>query len=244
MHSKLNSPDSDFLKTKELLNLLGLASCWIAVIADVIYFAISNKSLGFIIGAMWTPCRYFFFDMSPSKLQRRPASLDRSLLLTIFVNYLSISFPMPHGDFLADIAGFLLACARAAVNGYALLIFDTFSWLYSVKNDVSGIPLNDGVDLDAKEEDEEDEEDEEAEESEENDEDKIAIGNVVVSQAQANQPVEESYAKQIKRRLNEWNFPLRRYKAKPNYYFENNEVGAAEIIKSGWQDKEKSSKNK
>lgn len=238
MHPKLNSPDSGFLRIKDLMNLLGLISCWIAVIADIIYFAISNNVLGFIIGSMWTPCRYFFFDMSPSKLQRRPASLDRSIPLTIFVNYLSIAFPIPNGDFLADIAGFLLACVRAAINGYALLIFDTFSWLYTVKNDVNGIPLNDGIDVDAEDEDEEDED------NGENEEEIIVIGNTVVSQAEVNPHVEESYAKQIMRRLDEWNFPLRRYKAKPNYYFENNEIGAAGLIKSGLQDKETDIKSK
>lgn len=239
MASRLNSPDTGVFKVKEILNFLGLASCWAAVIADIIYFALSSNFLGFVVGAMYTPLRYFLFDMSPNKLQKRPASLDRSIPLTIFVHYLTVVFPMPHGNFLATLAGFFLACGRAAVNGYGLLFFDTFSWFYSVKNDANGIPLDDVITADEDEEDSEEEDEEASEQNSQVVEDgEIKLTGNSVSQ---NQPsVADWQARQIMHQLTQWDFPLRRYKAKPNYYFDNNEVNATTLISTDQKEEKKS----
>lgn len=219
MTERINQPDNAFTGIKNLMNFIGLASCWISVAIDIVYFAVTANLLYFLLIAMWTPARYFFFDMAPSKLQKRPASLDRTIPLTIFVNYLSKSFPIPNGNILATICGFLLACARAMVNGYALLFFDTFSFLYSVKNDSKGLPLNDSLNVEEFSIPQETA----LESDQDGDQDRL-------EEAKLNWQEERVITE-----LDRWAFPIRRYRIKPNYYFENNEVDAQFLVREDEQ---------
>lgn len=212
MTKRINQPNSGFIGLKNLLNFIALVSCWISVVTAIIYYALTANLLYFIIIAMWAPARYFFFDMSPSKLQKRPASLDRTIPLTIFVNYLSIKFPIPNGNLLASLCGFVLACGRAMINGYALLFFDTFSFLYEVKNDSTGIPLIDSRIPKLLDE---------------------SVSNTESSEDQEEDDDEEKWvwdSKEVSSQMDQWDFPLRRYRIKPNYYFENSEVNSEFLI--------------
>ena len=131
---RLYSDDSKLTVVFRWLNRIAALSCWVALILDIVFIMkTGNFGLGIVFG-MYTPIRYFLFDIAPEKNQRRPPSLDRSIPLTIFVRYLRIVFPIPQGNMLATIAGFILACGRAAINGYALLFFDTFTFFFEVRD--------------------------------------------------------------------------------------------------------------
>lgn len=209
----LYQEDSGFSVVVTWLNRAALLSCWISVVVDVYYFTkYANFGIALLIG-MYTPTRYFLFDIAPSKLERRPPSLDRAIPLTIFVRYLRIRFPIPQGNILATICGFFLACGRAMVNGYSLLFFDTFTFLFSIRNTKEGIPLdqNIGVLHDNK--------------ALKDIEDQIESTNSEVKEDRLKKLQYEWKQTAITNSLNVWDFPLRRYLEKPTYYFKNKEIG-------------------
>lgn len=213
----LYQEDSKFDNLLEWLNRIALLSCWLAVIGDIIFLAITGQTGLALIFAMYTPFRYFFFDIAPSKLQRRPPSFDRTIALTIFVQYLGKRYPIPQGGILATITGFFLACGRAMVNGYALMFFDSFTFLYQVKNDKNGVPLDNNI--------------------------AVLHNNEALSKLEKdiNDSESETEKERLKKlqyewqqtavtnSLDVWDFPVRRYLKKPTYYFKNNEVGSLAI---------------
>lgn len=202
------------------INKAVLVVCWIAVICDISYYVITSNLLMALIFSMFTPLRYFLFDIAPSKLQKRPAELDRSIPLNIFVTYLARKFPIPQGSIIATITGFFIACARMWINGYALLIFDTFTFFFKTVNDRNGIPLHKGNRA---------LQDNEALLSLE----KSIRKNNSDSEEESLQKAKAEWQKSASRvDLNEWDFPLRRYLSWPSYYFENNEIGVSMIDKS------------
>lgn len=210
---RLYSDDSKLTVVFRWLNRIAALSCWVALILDIVFIMkTGNFGLGIVFG-MYTPIRYFLFDIAPEKNQRRPPSLDRSIPLTIFVRYLRIVFPIPQGNMLATIAGFILACGRAAINGYALLFFDTFTFFFEVRDKRENLSdstedtvlhSNKAFKKIEKEINESDE------------------GN---REERLEKIKEEWYQSRITNSLNIWDFPIRRYLNKPTYYFENKEVG-------------------
>lgn len=139
---RLNSKEESVWSVSHLFNVIALIICWLAVIWGVVRFMITNQLLPSLLFLEIVPFRYFFFDLSPDRLSRRPPELDRSIPLTIFIHYWMIRFPIPQGGFLADIAGFFLANCRAVINGYGLLMFDTFAFMFRIRNDSNGLPLD------------------------------------------------------------------------------------------------------
>lgn len=208
------------------INKAVLVVCWVALICDISYYAITSNLLMALIYSMFTPLRYFLFDIAPAKLQKRPAELDRSIPLNIFVTYLAKKFPIPQGNTLATIIGFFIASARMWINGYALLIFDTFTFFFKTINDKNGIPLHIGNRVLQVNED---------------------LLNLEKSIRKNNSESEEESLKKVKSEwqkgasrvdFNEWDFPLRRYLNWPSFYFENNEIGVSMIDRSYEEEQE------
>lgn len=192
------------------VNRITTMSCWLAVVLDISYFARSNNLGLTILFSLYTPLRYFLFDITREKMQKRPSSLDRIIPLTIFVRYLKLKFPIPQGNFLASLVGLFLACCRAMVNGYALLLFDTFTFFYQIKNDSFGNSLDCKDTI--KEGFEFVENDRKIDLS---DMDEKTIAHLKISWEQT-----RNYDY-----LNIWDFPIQRYLNHPTFYFKNNEVG-------------------
>lgn len=208
------------------INKAVLVVCWIAVICDISYYAITSNLLMALIYSMFTPLRYFLFDIAPSKLQKRPAELDRSVPLNIFVTYLAKKFPIPQGNTIATIIGLFIASARMWINGYALLIFDTFTFFFKTVNDKNGIPLHNGNRV-----------------LQDNEDllnlEKLIMKNNSESEEESLQKAKSEWQKSASRiDLDEWDFPLRRYLSWPSYYFENNEIGVSMINKSYEEEEE------
>ena len=105
------------------------------------------------------------------------------------------------------------------VNGYALLFFDTFSFLYSVKNDSKCLPLNDSLNVEEFSIPQETA----LESDQDGDQDRL-------EEAKLNWQEERVITE-----LDRWAFPIRRYRIKPNYYFENNEVDAQFLVREDEQ---------
>ncbi|MDE7056131.1 hypothetical protein [uncultured Lactobacillus sp.] len=124
-----------------VFNRGAIVFCWISILLDIFFVILTNKIVLGVAFSFITPARYFLFDIENSKLLKRPPSLDRSIPLDIFISYWNKSFPIPQGDFFADVVGIVLAACRAFINGYALLYFDTFTFFFKVKNDQFGNPL-------------------------------------------------------------------------------------------------------
>lgn len=240
---RLYSDDSKLTVVFRWLNRIAALSCWIALILNIVFIMkTGNFGLGIVFG-MYTPIRYFLFDIAPEKIQRRPPSLDRSIPLTIFVRYLRIVFPIPQGNVLATIVGFILASARAAINGYALLFFDTFTFFFEIRDNKGkgGFSSNDGSEEDTilhsnKAFDRLEKEINESDEGSNREE-------------RLEKLKEEWYKSRIANNLNIWDFPIRRYLNKPTYYFENKEVGnnaidAKYILEDNFSEKTKKNKKK
>lgn len=229
---RLYREDSNFSVVVTWINRIILLSCWGSVfIAIYTFVKTANLGLTALIG-MYTPVRYFLFDVAPSKLERRPPSLDRVIPLTIFVRYLRIKFPIPQGNILATISGFFLACGRTMINGYALLFFDTFTFLFSIRNNKKGIPLdkNIGVLHDNK-----------------------ALIELEEQIEETNSESKEERLKKLQyewkqtaitNSLSVWDFPLRRYLEKPTYYFKNKEIGNSVIDNKYILEDDEDTKNK
>lgn len=210
---RLNHEDAQTSVIMRWLNRGVLTFCWFAVASDITFYAVTANAGWALIFSMLTPIRYFFFDVSPEKIQRRPPSLDRLIPLTIFVRYLRKKFPIPQGNILASIAGFFLASGRAFINGYALLFFDTFTFAFQIQNTKKGVPLAKDI--------------------------TVLYDNDKLQQIEeeANNTNSEEKAERLKKiknaweqsritnELTIWDFPLRRYLFKPTYYFKNKEVG-------------------
>lgn len=219
---RLNEKDTSFDHTLKIINRVALVSCWVAVLLDAIYFMATDNVLKALLYAQYTPIRYFFFDIAPEKEQKRPPSLDRTIPLTIFVRYLSRRFPIPQGSLMADLWGFFLAVGRAMINGYALLLFDTFSFAYSIRNDKHGVPLeqnivtlHDNQELEAiKNEAEMDDDPEKT--------------------AEAKRTYEAWKQTQLTNELDQWDFPIRRYMYAGDDYMSLKEVGA-EVLDDKYQ---------
>lgn len=213
---RLNSEDEGITATR-LFNNICLFICWISTIVAIVSFAVTTNLWRTIVLLYVTPFRYFFFDLAPDRLSRRPSELDRTIPLTIFIHYWTISFPIPQGGFLADVAGFFLASVRAFINGYGLLLFDTFAFMFRVKNDTHGIPLDTDITIahnDKKLE-------------------QIAkAAEVSTSEEQARRYKSLSKAwkqTQISSELNKFNIPIRRYLDPEISYFLNKEVNVLPI---------------
>lgn len=210
---RLNEKDSDSFSGSRLFNVTALIICWIATIGGIIYFAVTSKLLPAIAILGIVPFRYFFFDLAPDRLTRRPPDLDRSIPLEILLHYLSISFPIPQGKFLADVAGFFLAIARAFINGFGLLYFDTFAFAFRIRNDTNGVPLDEDIGI-------------------LHDNEKLQRLADEASQTDSETKSRE-YTRlkedweqtAIANELNQWDFPIRRYLKPTNPYFEIREVG-------------------
>lgn len=215
MRKQYNKSDIELLALSNFFNLFALIVCWVAVVLAVIYFAATAKiGLTFVL-LLVIPFRYFFFDISPSKLSKRPPSLDRIVPVTIYVSHLSQAFPIPNGNFIASCWGFLLAVGRAFINGFGLLYFDTFTFLYKVRNDVNGIPLN--QDIKAL-----------------HSSDRLEAIKAQIDEGKIKDPDQLNYAKelaksieqvQVTTELTEWDFEIKRYVSTPNMYFKNAEIG-------------------
>lgn len=229
---RLNHEDAKTSVIMRWLNRIVLMTCWLAVILDMLFFAATGNTGLTLIFAMFTPIRYFFFDVAPEKIQRRPPSLDRLIPLTIFVRYLRKQFPIPQGNILADIAGFFLASGRAFINGYALLFFDTFTFAFQIKNNKKGIPVDQDITVLY---------DNEKLEKLGQEADKTTSEE----RAENLRKIQNSWKQsQISNELNVWNFPLRRYLSKPTYYFVNKEVGNVAIDDKYILEDEKEDKDK
>lgn len=211
---RINVKDTSLERLARKLNLIALISCWVAIILDMIYFMVTDNTLKAILFGMYTPIRYFFFDITPEKEKRRPPSLDRTIPLTLFVRYLSRKFPIVWGSLMADLWGFFLAVGRATINGYALLWFDTFSFAYRIRRDKNGIPLTDDITI-------------------LHDNDRLEALKHKIDHANSDEDslrYEKLYDEIQKVRqtdeLDQWNFPLRRYIQTSDEFIELKEVGA------------------
>lgn len=211
--NRLTSDDGVYGLLK-ILNKLALVACWIAIVLDITYCISTNNIFKSLIFAFFTPIRYFLFDIDASKIIKRPPSLDRNIPLYIFLRYWNSSFPIPQGNILSDIAGFFLASCRIFINGYGLLYFDTFTFLYKVKNDENGIPLDQDIRILH---------------------DNAKIQNIEAEATTAQSGIEAEHLNKIAEEwkkvaisndLDIWNFPLKRYMGKSKFiYFQNNEIG-------------------
>lgn len=210
---RLNEKDSDSFSGSRLFNIIALIICWMATLSGILYFVVTSKPLPAIAILGIVPFRYFFFDLSPDRLTRRPPDLDRAIPLEILLHYLAIRFPIPQGKFLADVAGIFLAVGRAFINGFGLLYFDTFAFAFRIRNDTNGTPLDEDITI-----------------LHDNEKLKKLVD-------EANRTNSETKAQEYKRlkkdweqtaitnELNQWNFPLRRYLNPTNPYFEIREIG-------------------
>lgn len=209
---KIYQKDETLVRLADWLNKMALLSCWAALFLDIAYFAVTGHALRTILFALYTPLRYFFFDISPKKELRRPPSLDRAIPLAIFINYLNKRFPIPQGGIIATLYGLALAAGRASINGYALLWFDTFYFLYEVRKDAIGQIGSNELSL------------------KKNDQ----LENLRYQLLRANDEDEEEAIKkslnnwkqtQLASQLDVWNFPIRRYLNATNDYVKLKEVG-------------------
>lgn len=213
---RLNSEDEG-LSASRLFNTICLFVCWIATVGAILNFAITGGLWVTLALLYVTPFRYFFFDLSPDRLSKRPPELDRSIPLTIFMHYWNIAFPIPQGGFLADVAGFFLASVRAFVNGYGLLIFDTFAFMFRVRNDTHGIPLDEDITV-----------------AHNNDKlDQIAKAAKVSTDeetARRYQSLSKAWKEtQVSSELSKFDIPIRRYLNPQNPYFINKEINVLPI---------------
>ena len=211
---RINVKDTYLERLARKLNLIALISCWVAISLDIVYFMVTDNTLKAILFGMYTPIRYFFFDITPEKERRRPPSLDRTIPLTLFVRYLSRKFPILWGSLMADLWGFFLAVGRATVNGYALLWFDTFSFAYQIRRDKNGVPLTDDITI-------------------LHDNDRLEALKHKIEHAYSDedsQRFENMYneIQQVRQtdELDQWNFPIRRYIQTSDEFIELKEVGA------------------
>lgn len=211
---RINVKDTYLERLARKLNLIALISCWVAISLDIVYFMVTDNTLKAILFGMYTPIRYFFFDITPEKERRRPPSLDRTIPLTLFVRYLSRKFPILWGSLMADLWGFFLAVGRATVNGYALLWFDTFSFAYQIRRDKNGVPLTDDITI-------------------LHDNERLEALKYKIEHAYSDedsQQFENMYneIQQVRQTddLDQWNFPIRRYIQTSDEFIELKEVGA------------------
>lgn len=211
---RINVKDTYLERLARKLNLIALISCWVAISLDIVYFMVTDNTLKAILFGMYTPIRYFFFDITPEKERRRPPSLDRTIPLTLFVRYLSRKFPILWGSLMADLWGFFLAVGRATVNGYALLWFDTFSFAYQIRRDKNGVPLTDDITI-------------------LHDNERLEALKYKIEHAYSDedsQQFENMYneIQQVRQtdELDQWNFPIRRYIQTSDEFIELKEVGA------------------
>ena len=204
--------DSSLDHLVKLVNQIAVLACWASVAFAIFYIIVSNNLVIGILLAFITPVRYFLFDVENSKITKRPPSLDRTIPLTIFVNYWNKSFPVPQGNIMADIAGFFLASIRAFINGYGLLYFDTFTFFFKDHNDV--LLEDDEVFLHSNSKLEELRKEIDAATGE-RDKQRLeaALSNWRKSKYSSD--------------LDAWNFPIRRYMTEPtDSYFKAQEMGA------------------
>lgn len=211
---RINVKDTYLERLARKLNLIALISCWVAISLDIVYFMVTDNTLKAILFGMYTPIRYFFFDITPEKERKRPPSLDRTIPLTLFVRYLSRKFPILWGSLMADLWGFFLAVGRATVNGYALLWFDTFSFAYQIRRDKNGVPLTDDITI-------------------LHDNERLEALKYKIEHAYSDedsQQFENMYneIQQVRQtdELDQWNFPIRRYIQTSDEFIELKEVGA------------------
>lgn len=211
---RINVKDTYLERLARKLNLIALISCWVAISLDIVYFMVTDNTLKAILFGMYTPIRYFFFDITPEKERKRPPSLDRTIPLTLFVRYLSRKFPILWGSLMADLWGFFLAVGRATVNGYALLWFDTFSFAYQIRRDKNGVPLTDDITI-------------------LHDNERLEALKYKIEHAYSDedsQRFENMYneIQQVRQtdELDQWNFPIRRYIQTSDEFIELKEVGA------------------
>lgn len=211
---RLNERDDSLLRFAKLLNRIALISCWGAVFGDFAYLMVTENLTYFLLMSLYTPIRYFLFDIAPQKDQKRPTSLDRSIPLAIFVRYLSVKFPIAQGNLMADLWGFLLALCRAYINGYALLWFDTFTFAYAVRDDAKRVPLKKDIRL-LHEEERLEQADQKADALED------------ARKAQEIHDLTKAWREtQQAQELSQWSFPLRRYLKPGDDFYALREVGA------------------
>lgn len=205
--TRLDLPDYKAHRFIYLFNMFILFVCWALVFVAIIEYMLTSNAKVPIKLLMFIPFRYFFFDLAPDRLQRRPPSLDREIPVSIFINYLRRKFPIPNGNFIASLWGFLLAVLRAIINGYCLLYFDTFFFFFTVRNTPTGIPL---------------EFDESMEKSHKN-LDKFGIETKDIEKY-----VNSINLYRVNDELTRWDFPIRRYRNLPNFIFETKEISSEE----------------
>lgn len=214
MKNEFNKSDTELLALSSFFNTFALIMCWIAILLALIYYAATQKlGLTFVL-LLVVPFRYFFFDINPDKLSKRPPSLDRIIPVTIYVSHLSQAFPIPNGNILATGWGFLLAVGRAFINGFGLLYFDSFTFFYKVRNDNNGIPLN--QDIKAL-----------------HSSDRLKGIEKQIKENMIKDPDKLRYAKdltesvkqmEVANKLTEWDFEIKRYVNTPSMYFKNAEI--------------------
>lgn len=207
--------DPELLRiTKKIFHIL-LIVCWSSLALGVLYFGFTGKLVTTFLLLSITPVRYILYDVSSDKLTKRPPAFDRSIPLNIFIRFYNRVFPVPNGDFFATVFGLLLALGRAFIDGYGLLIFETFSSFYKVKNDEMGVPLDSNIVIlhDSK-----------------------RLERLKQRIRDSQDPIEAQKIKKIyegwedvnvTNDLTQWDFPLRRYLYKPSYYFKNKEVNSS-----------------
>ena len=204
--------DSSLDHLVKLVNQIAVLACWASVIFSIFYIIVTNNLVIGIVLAFITPVRYFLFDIENSKLTKRPPSLDRSIPLTIFVNYWNKTFPIPQGNIIADLVGFLLASLRAFFNGFGLLYFDTFTFFFKERESI--LLDEDEVFLHSNKKLEE-----------------LRLELDEASSEEDKARLEEALSNWRKSKyssdLDVWNFPIKRYMTTPkDAYFKAQEIGA------------------
>lgn len=210
--SSVSRRDSSLDHLVKLANQITVLACWTSVIFAIFYIIVTNNLVIGIALAFITPVRYFLFDIENSKITKRPPSLDRTIPLTIFVNYWNKTFPIPQGNIIADLVGFLLASIRAFLNGFGLLYFDTFTFFFkersslTLDDDEVFLHSNKKLEKLRLELDEAD-----------NEEDKARLEEALSNWRKS------KYSSD----LDIWNFPIKRYMTTPrDAYFKAQEIGA------------------
>lgn len=211
---RINSKEDGNFSGSRLFNVIALGICWLSVITGIFWFIVTSNPVPMIIILGIPPFRYFFFDLTPDKLSRRPPELDRTIIL---VHYWTIRFPIPQGGFLADVAGIFLAICRCYINGYGLLYFDTFAFLFRIRNDKRGIPLDQDITV-----------------LHDNEKLNQIAQNAKTATSEEKAEEYEELKKgweqsEISSELNKWNFPIRRYLKASNSYFKIREVNILPI---------------
>ncbi|MES5151078.1 hypothetical protein [Lactobacillus crispatus] len=214
---RINSKEDGNFSGSRLFNVIALGICWLSVITGIFWFIVTSNPVPMIIILGIPPFRYFFFDLTPDKLSRRPPELDRTIPLNILVHYWTIRFPIPQGGFLADVAGIFLAICRCYINGYGLLYFDTFAFLFRIRNDKRGIPLDQDITV-----------------LHDNEKLNQIAQNAKTATSEEKAEEYEELKKgweqsEISSELNKWNFPIRRYLKASNSYFKIREVNILPI---------------